>query len=426
VAGAAREPRGGAAVLSIYALKPRFQVLLRPVAARLAANRITANQVTLAALIGSIAVGGVVAWRVDDRAMFLLLPAWLAIRMALNALDGMLAREFGQKSRLGFYLNEIGDIVSDAVLYAPFALVWPFDPIAVMLVIVLAVAAELVGMLGAAGGGARRYDGPMGKSDRALAFGALALWIGLGGPLPAWAAWIMAAVALLLVFTIANRVRAEMPGSRASDTALDAVMIGVVTLFARLLTGARVNWRGGIPDTRPRIYFANHNSHGDFVLVWSALPPQLRRLARPVAGADYWRKSALRRFFAARVFNSVLIERKPTAHGTNPIDQMAAALDAGASLIVFPEGSRNVSEEPLLPFKSGLYHLARARPEIELVPVWIENLNRVMPKGEFVPVPLLCTVTFGPACRLDVAETKPAFLARSRAALLACAPVPRR
>src|SRR4029079_10395703 len=228
--------------------------------------------------------------------------------------------------------------------------------------------------------------------------------------------------ALLLVLTIINRVRAEMPGPRTSDSALDAVMIGAVTLFARLLTGVRVNWRGEMPDTRPRIYFANHNSHGDLVLVWTALPPPVRRLARPGAGADYWLKSPLRRFFAARVFKAVLIERRPSAHGVNPIDQMAAALDAGASLIVFPEGTRNVSGERLLPFKSGLYHLARARPDTELVPVWIENLNRVMPKGEFIPVPLLCTVTFGPACRLSEAETKPGFLERSREALLACAP----
>ncbi len=203
---------------------------------------------------------------------------------------------------------------------------------------------------------------------------------------------------------------------------LEALAAAAVTGFARIVTGVRGNWRDCAPDPRPRVYFANHNSHGDFVLIWTVLPPALRRLTRPVAGADYWNVSPLRRFFGTRVFRAVLIDRNPTTRQGDPIALMAASLDTGTSLILFPEGTRNTTDERLLPFKSGLFHLAGARPQVELVPVWIENLNRVMPKGEFVPIPLLCTVTFGAPLRLQQGEDKAAFLERARAALLAAAP----
>ena len=195
-----------------------------------------------------------------------------------------------------------------------------------------------------------------------------------------------------------------------------------VAAFARLITGVRGEWRGCAPDARPRVYFANHRSHADFVLIWTVLPAPLRRLTRPVAGADYWLSGGLRRFMGQRVFRAVLIDRNPATRDTDPIATMAAALDDDDSLILFAEGTRNTTEEPLLPFKSGLYHLAKARPLIELVPVWIENLNRVMPKGEFVPIPLLCTVTLGAPMVLDVDEDKATFLDRCRSALLALAP----
>jgi 1-acyl-sn-glycerol-3-phosphate acyltransferase len=203
---------------------------------------------------------------------------------------------------------------------------------------------------------------------------------------------------------------------------LEALAAAAVTGFARIVTGVRGNWRDCAPDPRPRVYFANHNSHGDFVLIWTVLPPALRRLTRPVAGADYWNVSPLRRFFGTRVFRAVLIDRNPTTRQGDPIALMAAALDTGTSLILFPEGTRNTTDERLLRFKSGLYHLAHARPQVELIPVWIENLNRVMPKGEFVPIPLLCTVTFGAPLRLQAGEDKAAFLERARSALLAAAP----
>ena len=191
--------------------------------------------------------------------------------------------------------------------------------------------------------------------------------------------------------------------------------------FARMVTGVRGEWRGGAPDRRPRVYYANHRSHADFVLIWTVLPSPLRRRTRPVAGADYWLKGGLRRFLGERVFRAVLIDRDHASRDHDPIAVMATALDQDNSLILFPEGTRNTSEEPLLPFKSGLYHLARARPDVEFVPVWIENLNRVMPKGEFVPIPLLCTVTLGAPIAIGSSEEKTAFLERSRNALLALA-----
>ena len=193
--------------LSIYALKPRFQALLRPLAIALARGGVSANQVTVAAAVVSIALGAWVAWRAPESAPFLWIPVWMFVRMALNALDGMLAREFGQKSRLGACLNELGDVVADAALYAPFAWLAPFPPGWVATVIVLAVISEFAGLLGPTIGASRRYDGPMGKSDRAFVFGALGLWAGLGGALPPWTAWLMPIVAALLVVTIVNRVR---------------------------------------------------------------------------------------------------------------------------------------------------------------------------------------------------------------------------
>jgi CDP-diacylglycerol--glycerol-3-phosphate 3-phosphatidyltransferase len=200
--------------VSIYALKPAFQLLLQPHVGRLARAGVTANQVTLFAAVGSVAIGGVVALAWPARWPFLLIPLWLLIRMALNAADGMLAREHGMKSRLGAYLNELGDVVSDAALYAPFALLAPFGAGWTGLVILLAALSELAGVLGVTIGASRRYDGPMGKSDRAVVFGALGLWIGFGAPLPAWFVWIMIALAILIAVTIVRRVRAGLREAR--------------------------------------------------------------------------------------------------------------------------------------------------------------------------------------------------------------------
>ncbi|SPA24859.1 putative Phospholipid/glycerol acyltransferase [Cupriavidus taiwanensis] len=195
-----------------------------------------------------------------------------------------------------------------------------------------------------------------------------------------------------------------------------------IIVFARLLTGMRANWQGCIPAAVQRVYFANHSSHGDFVLIWGCLPPDLRTATRPVAGADYWQTSPLRRFIGRDVFRALLIDRTRSDPGSDPVALMQAGLAAGDSLILFPEGTRNTTDARLLPFKSGIYHLARACPEVEFVPVWIDNLNRVMPKGEVVPVPLLCTVTFGQPLRLAADDSKEAFLARCRDGLLALAP----
>ena len=203
--------------MTLYALKPRFQGLLRPLVARLASAGVTANQVTVAAALGSVGVAAIVIFYAEHRAVFLLLPLWLFVRMGLNAIDGMLAREFGQKSRLGAYLNEICDVVSDAALYAPFAVIAPFGVLGVGAVIFLSALSELAGVLGQTVGASRRYDGPMGKSDRALVFGALGFWVGIGAPLPAWLGWLMALISLLLVITIVNRVRSGLAEAKGQQ-----------------------------------------------------------------------------------------------------------------------------------------------------------------------------------------------------------------
>ena len=196
--------------MSLYALKPHFQALLRPLVGWLAARGVTANMITVAAAVGSVAIAAIVIRKPEARPLFLLLPLWLFVRMALNAVDGMLAREFGQKSNLGAYLNEITDVISDAALYAPFALVAPFGPVSIAAVIFLAALTEFAGVLGPPVGATRRYDGPLGKSDRAFVFGALAFWIGVGGALPGWLFWLMPLICLLLIVTTVNRVRAGL------------------------------------------------------------------------------------------------------------------------------------------------------------------------------------------------------------------------
>lgn len=189
-----------------------------------------------------------------------------------------------------------------------------------------------------------------------------------------------------------------------------------------VVTGARALWVGCAPSSEHRVYYGNHASHGDFVLIWSSMPPALRRQVRPVAAAEYWKRDGLRRYLIDAVFNGVLVEREAGNRHQDPLQVLRDAVDEGCSLILFPEGTRNIGDEPLLPFKSGIYHLARQRPELEFVPVWIDNLKRVMPKGRFLPLPLLCTATFGTPLRLQADEDKAAFLARSRQALLALAP----
>ena len=193
--------------MSIYELKPRFQALLRPLVARLYAMGITANQVTVAACAISVALG---LWLFAARppaATFALIPLWMFLRMAFNAIDGMLAREFGQQSKLGAYLNELTDVIADAALALPFAAVAPFAPVWVATFAVLAGLSEFAGALGPTLGATRRYDGPMGKSDRAFALGAIALWIGIAGLLPSWAAWLFPALCALVAWTIVRRVR---------------------------------------------------------------------------------------------------------------------------------------------------------------------------------------------------------------------------
>ena len=204
--------------------------------------------------------------------------------------------------------------------------------------------------------------------------------------------------------------------------ALAARIVGhAIRIFCRFISAVRADWRGIEPVPRQRVYYANHTSNADMPMIWSVLPPALRREVRPVAAADYWLKNKIRAFVGPEVFNCVLIDRRPEVND-KPLDKIIEALDEGSSLIIFPEGNRNMGEDPLLPFKAGLYNMGKARPEVDLVPTWVANLNEIMPKGEVIPLPLICTVTFGEPVHVREGESKDDFLARASDALASLRP----
>ncbi|MDC8784121.1 lysophospholipid acyltransferase family protein [Roseateles koreensis] len=191
--------------------------------------------------------------------------------------------------------------------------------------------------------------------------------------------------------------------------------------LARLITGAQGHWKGCPPMAEQRIYFANHQSHFDWVLIWAALPGEMRAQTRPIAARDYWTSSPLKTWITTAVFNAIYVSRTRATPDEDPLEPLADALSAGDSLVIFPEGTRSNLGEPQA-FKAGLYHLAEQFPQVKLIPTWIDNVQRVMPKGEVVPVPILCTVTFGAPMALQPGEDKREFLARARAAVLAQRP----
>ncbi len=204
---------------------------------------------------------------------------------------------------------------------------------------------------------------------------------------------------------------------------LAAGAVGHFLVFiARFITAVRADWQGIEPVQKQRVFYANHVSNGDMPMIWAVLPSALRKNTRPVAAADYWLKNKLRAFVGPEVFNCVLVDRRPEARTEDPMESILAALDDGSSLIIFPEGNRNMTDDPLLPFRAGLYNMGKARPDVDLVPTWIANLNEIMPKGEVIPLPLICTVTFGAPIHVEEGEGKDAFLARAAEALADLAP----
>jgi 1-acyl-sn-glycerol-3-phosphate acyltransferase len=208
--------------------------------------------------------------------------------------------------------------------------------------------------------------------------------------------------------------------------------------LVRVLTGAQARWYGCPPKAEQRIYFANHQSHADLVMIWAALPEELRSITRPIAAKDYWTKTPFKQWITTAVFNAVYVDRGknwgqiPISQGpdderphlesdsdaSDPLQPLVEALQSGDSLIMFPEGTRGNAEEPQA-FKAGLYNLAQKFPQVVLVPAWIDNIQRVMPKGEVVPVPILCSVTFGAPIRLEAGEERRGFLDRARQAVIA-------
>ncbi len=225
---------------------------------------------------------------------------------------------------------------------------------------------------------------------------------------------------------INGRAAATLPEPKTKEVLMRRIAANIagqcLALFAQFITAPRADWRGIEPVNKQRIYFANHTSNADLPILWTVLPPALRRVTRPVAAADYWLKTKARAFIGPEVFRAVLIDRRTEHQTEDPITKIVQALDEGASIIIFPEGGRNRSDDPLMPFKAGLYNIAKARPDVDLVPTWIDNIASVMPSGEVIPVPLGCTVTFGAALHVGQEEAKDTFLTRASNALVALMP----
>ena len=200
--------------------------------------------------------------------------------------------------------------------------------------------------------------------------------------------------------------------SRMLAKLMSLFLLGLV----RALTGAQARWQGCPPKAEQRIYFANHQSHADLVLMWAALPEELRSITRPIAAKDYWTKTPFKQWITTAVFNAIYVDRVKSGD-QDPLEPLIDALDKGDSIILFPEGTRGNQDEPQN-FKSGLYNLAQKFPHVVLVPAWINNVQRVMPKGEVVPVPILCSVTFGAPIALTAQEDRGHFLTRARQAVL--------
>ncbi len=190
----------------------------------------------------------------------------------------------------------------------------------------------------------------------------------------------------------------------------------LLTGLAKFLSGPSVRWVDCQPDTCQRIYFANHTSHLDPLVLWSSLPRDVRAVTRFIAARDYWEKNAIRRYLA-KTFNALLIDRHNIKVHQSPVELILREIGDTYSVIIFPEGGRNTGEE-LGEFKSGLYYLAKKRPDLELVPVYLDNLNRILPRGEFLPVPLLSCITIGPPMYLEAGEPKAEFLKRARQAVI--------
>jgi len=191
------------------------------------------------------------------------------------------------------------------------------------------------------------------------------------------------------------------------------LMAETIAILARIICGCQARWSDEIPPPGPRVYYGNHTSHLDAITIWSALPRECRRACKIVAAKDYWAATKLRRWLACDVFECVLIDRKKVTRESNPLDAMLSVLDQGMALIIFPEGGRGAKGR-LGEFQGGLWHLGRARPQLEFMPVWLENLNRVLPKGEVIPIPLISAATFGASFQMAGDDTKETFLKRAQ------------
>ena len=379
--------------------------------ARLAEWGVTPNAISVISVLFA-AIGGLLIFFIDHWLAWLVAAACVQLRLICNLLDGMVAIEGGRKSKVGAIYNEFPDRIADTLFLVPlgYAAGMPWLGWACAL---LAALTAYVRVFGGALGLAQDFSGVMAKQRRMAA-----LTVGL----------VAQAIASSLHRQrlaaardsgghrgrIAGHLRHPHLGDRptagtgagtsmtsaSAKTAATALFRRFLITLVRILVGARSEWLGCTPKPTRRIYFANHGSHVDTIAVMAALPWQVRRRTHPVAARDYWGKTKLHRFIAETVVCAVLIDRKPKP-GSNPLEPVERLLEKGQSILIFPEGTRAEGDGEVAEFRSGIFRLAQRFPDIELVPVYLDNLRRILPKGSMLPVPITCTARFGTPLRLD-------------------------
>lgn len=389
-------------------------------ARRLAAGKISPNTISVVGMAAAtVGAGGMACagWPLPWAIGMVIGVCGAQIRLLCNLMDGMVAVEGGMKGRGGDFLNEAPDRYSDIVLLVGAGLAVS-EPWLGWMAACGAVLTAYVRAFGASLDGRHDFSGMMTKPRRMffLCVGALGAIIS-----PACLVWALWGIGVGSFATAGRRCisiweRTAGPAGSGGTGEGGEALREFAARVIRIVTGIPQLPSGALPGSTA-VFYSNHSSHLDFLAIWAALPTEARKSVRPVAGRDYWESGAVRKYLAGNVFNALLIERKDVGRSSNPLPAMVGALERGESLIVFPEGTRSI-DGTVGEFKSGIFHLARSKPEVPMVPVFLQNMFRILPKGGLLPLPVIGGIKVGESVFLGEGERKCDFLARTRGELV--------